>query len=91
MSEDKIAEDLTEVRGKILKGDFNWANTNGVIVCSTKEFSRMERRIEELEAEIEEARQRLLIEQDNCEHEELFKHGDGRVYGVCKKCLKELY
>ena len=49
MSEDKIAEDLAEVRGKILKGDFNWASTNGVIVCSTKEFSRMERRIEELE------------------------------------------
>ena len=63
----------------------------GGINCLKRQLESKDDRIKELEAEIEEARQRLLIEQDNCEHEEEMKQGDGRVYGVCKKCLKELY
>lgn len=39
----------------------------------------------------QEAAKKLKQEQENCEHDEVMKQGDGFVYGHCSKCLKELY
>lgn len=39
----------------------------------------------------EQARQQLIIQQEKCEHDEEMRQGNGFVYGVCKKCNKDLY